>query len=965
MSASTPKPPARSSQASPLSGSPKGSQASVQASASKGSQAGALKCSKAGSSKSILKTPANGSGLEAKTPTPASSRLKSWLPLGLILAAALTMVLIGFSRRSPWPEVSILLDRLCGPGRWSAGELSYDPDTKILTVADLAIPSGGLMNLPGPLSVRLLSILMEGGDPEAGLIQRLQAIDLTTEISLASLNSAAASSGASSAGASPAETLKASIANLTLNDLRLPPDPADYDPSEPPPLFLAAQRAELRGVAIGDDVFEAQAASIIAPEGLRISFRGALSAPSAEVSGLTVARQGPSGGNRVSLGALRFRGRSQDSPSRLFLANLIITGRSQGAELANQALIELAIADQAFFDQNLFAPDLFDPDLFSPDFPDSVLSGSSPPDLAQPDFSSSQNGASGLKNSSENDPGQVFAQTHSSEPSASDQKSEGPGPLRRDLPGSKSDSIHSRRSPAADSNNLSDIPSQLILESLEITDPAFISGSAPKESMESIILGAKLLSSLTPGSWPLSLIIARPFSAVSMEAKHLSIIPRPDLILSAETLSWTSLTPELMAIAAQGLALTWPDASNDSSAAESRAAANHADDRPGGFESRAGGSQPPGPSPTGNEGDESQIGDDVTVEYLLIEKLAPDSRGIEDRAANGQSANAQAASLETGQGIGGQSASRQAISLETAQEIGGQSASGEKINGQTGQSQATGGDSQEGRLMIPFPASSQRSSEEALRSLRAGPPPFPETAGSGAARRDLSASIFSEAGLNPLTAELTLLSAFDSEAGRWSLTIADLELAGGLASAAMVAEISNLTEAAMESLSRLTPSQAALAAVDPAFHNTGLTRLAVDISDNGLGQRLAEAESARLGISEQTAPSRLADALEMWLTIRLDPALANLHDLAGAVKRYLKDPSYLTIRANPDPPLSPAKIAAIAPLRGNGLIKTGPSLNLSISVNYGPPIGLIFRPEGAFDVDYTGDDSSLHPRPGN
>jgi hypothetical protein len=223
--------------------------------------------------------------------------------------------------------------------------------------------------------------------------------------------------------------------------------------------------------------------------------------------------------------------------------------------------------------------------------------------------------------------------------------------------------------------------------------------------------------------------------------------------------------------------------------------------------------------------------------------------------------------------------------------------------------------------------------------------------------------LLSEAGLNPLTADFSLRSSFDAKAGRWSMTVTDLEMAEGLGSAALAVEIANLTPAAMDSLAGLSPSTASRAALDPALYDTGLSRLAVDFTDKGLGRRLAEAERLRLGLSEAEAPSRMADALEMLLTIRLDPVLANIGELSEALRRYLENPAFLAVRAHPDPPLSPVRLSALAPLRGPGLFETAPTLQISLSVNLASPVDLVFRPEGAFDVDYTGDDAALHPKP--
>jgi hypothetical protein len=223
--------------------------------------------------------------------------------------------------------------------------------------------------------------------------------------------------------------------------------------------------------------------------------------------------------------------------------------------------------------------------------------------------------------------------------------------------------------------------------------------------------------------------------------------------------------------------------------------------------------------------------------------------------------------------------------------------------------------------------------------------------------------LLAQASLNPLRSDFSLEAVFDPAENSLTVIMPRMEIAGGLAYLSLLLEFSNLTPAALLSLSSLSPASLSLAADRTALYETGLTRLAMDFRDAGLVPLLISAEGRMLNLTGREASSRLSDALEMILAIRLDPALANLGSLSKEMRTFLLDPVFLAVRARPDPPLSLENLSLLTQSGGLGLFEVGPTLSLSVSVNSRPPVAVEFRPQGAFDVDYTGEDSLLHPRP--
>jgi hypothetical protein len=230
--------------------------------------------------------------------------------------------------------------------------------------------------------------------------------------------------------------------------------------------------------------------------------------------------------------------------------------------------------------------------------------------------------------------------------------------------------------------------------------------------------------------------------------------------------------------------------------------------------------------------------------------------------------------------------------------------------------------------------------------MDAGPPPT------------LAARLLGPAGLDPLAIDLSLFASFDSEAGAILVTVPKLSLAKGLADLALTAELSGLTPAAVAALGRADSAGFLLS--EPALHDAGLTRLALDLDDRGLTAAVAKGQAAAASLSAVQAAERLADSLELYLTIRLDPAVANLKEVSDLFRSHLARPGRLSLRAAPAPPLSPVRLSALA---GQSLAEIGAALGLTLSPNGDGPVDVIFRSEAPFDPDLTGEDSLLHPRP--
>jgi hypothetical protein len=258
---------------------------------------------------------------------------------------------------------------------------------------------------------------------------------------------------------------------------------------------------------------------------------------------------------------------------------------------------------------------------------------------------------------------------------------------------------------------------------------------------------------------------------------------------------------------------------------------------------------------------------------------------------------------------------------------------------------------------------------------------WPEAEALPPAAPSLAGKALAAANLAPLALRLSLQAAFDQEAGSFSATVSDLQLADGLASGALAAEFTGLTPAAVEALGLLSPKTAALAAKEPALFEAGLSRLALDWQDSGLTFRLASGQADLLDLPPLSASDRLADALELYLTIRLDPFLSNLKALSDLARAHLAAPGRLAVRAAPDPPLSAARYLALLgrePLGADAmgevavgeedlppdtLGQIGASLGLTLALGEAAPVAARFRAEAAFDRPFTGEDSSLHPRP--
>jgi hypothetical protein len=203
-----------------------------------------------------------------------------------------------------------------------------------------------------------------------------------------------------------------------------------------------------------------------------------------------------------------------------------------------------------------------------------------------------------------------------------------------------------------------------------------------------------------------------------------------------------------------------------------------------------------------------------------------------------------------------------------------------------------------------------------------------------------------DANLAPLTASMTLSADYSRDDGVWTVSVPDLEIAGSLASGEFSLTVEGLAPAALAALSLLTP-EALGDPPEPALSDLGDIRLALDLKDKGLVDRLESGQAARLDLKPEAAAARLSDALELALTIRLDPIIANTKEISEALRAFLVEPGRLSVRAGPGEPSAP------------GL---DPAPSLTLSINGAPPVEVAFRAAGAFDVDYTGEDSGLHPK---
>jgi hypothetical protein len=676
----------------------------------------------------ILKSPAIGglkTALEKALKYALKSALKALaarrktllasLPLVAALAASISLFWIGASRRSPWPEVSELLNSVCGEGFWSAGGIAYDADNKTLAIESLALSPNGALKLPSRLSIGRLTASFEKGGPRQGYFASLVLEELSASLPAAPAQAkapaakaeAASPSAAYPAGSSPSAPpgaakgapeaasadLRLSVSSLLLSGLSVPKADGPAGPGAP---LLSAKGAVTRGVALDSGDASISLESLSFPQGLSISPEGAVSAPSLSLSGLKLGGPGDRPGKaKMSLGSASYKARSGGAPSRLFLANLHLAER--------------------------------------------------PPAPAN---------SGGL--GSEGEP----------------------------------------------------VALSLLLGSLEVANPAPLSGSFKNPALKDLARLRGFLSRLSPSNWPLSLFAARPFSTGRMEAKELSFLIGRGPAIAADKLVSDGLGSAGFNLEGVGMAFAWPE--------------------------RAGGP------------------------------------------------------------------------LKGAQD------------------------------------------------------------GSGAAeifRASSNTALLTESGLNPLRFAMRLDARFDPGFQRLSLTVQELKIAGGLAQAGLTAEVSSLSPAALAALGSIPLSGALGAGPVPALREAGLSHLALSFKDMGLFALLTQTEGKMLGLTPDQAATRISDALEMGLTIRLDPALSNLSEIADAVSSYLENPVFFTIKADPYPPLSLEGLSDLLPLGGEGLYRVGPTLNLSIAVNGEAPKTFDFRDQGPFDVDYTGDDSLLHPRP--
>ncbi|MDR0354565.1 MAG: MSCRAMM family adhesin SdrC, partial [Deltaproteobacteria bacterium] len=138
---------------------------------------------------------------------------------------------------------------------------------------------------------------------------------------------------------------------------------------------------------------------------------------------------------------------------------------------------------------------------------------------------------------------------------------------------------------------------------------------------------------------------------------------------------------------------------------------------------------------------------------------------------------------------------------------------------------------------------------------------------------------------------------------------------------------------------------------------------AVSVSGNDPIETPAAPSSATGGMAEtkardvQEQARRLADLLEMLLTISLDNSVANTKELSERLRDFLAAPESLTLLVEPDPPLTPGE----ARLSKNKAALLN-SVNVRLAFNQRSPIKILFRTDPEpFDRDYVSDDYGLYP----
>jgi hypothetical protein len=276
------------------------------------------------------------------------------------------------------------------------------------------------------------------------------------------------------------------------------------------------------------------------------------------------------------------------------------------------------------------------------------------------------------------------------------------------------------------------------------------------------------------------------------------------------------------------------------------------------------------------------------------------------------------------------------------------------------------------------------------------------------------AALLKRAGLTVFRGGFNLALGYDPQEQDFFLDLSGLEVEG-LVSGSLRLQLSGLDTGGLASLGRLTPDNPVDPLMEPGLHHSKLNLAVLHLDDLSLTKRLlltmvepapgdggqpaernpaadvgragsepagpepgdpaaraaglaadspgppplpamTEAEKAALA----AAGGRLADLLEMALTIRLDNILENTRELSDLARRFLADPESATLIVEPKPPLSPGEVR---------LARTFPelmnTLGLAVAVNQSAPVRVLFRTgPSAFDRDYTTDDYGMYPGEG-
>ncbi|MDR1050547.1 MAG: hypothetical protein LBP95_05595 [Deltaproteobacteria bacterium] len=257
------------------------------------------------------------------------------------------------------------------------------------------------------------------------------------------------------------------------------------------------------------------------------------------------------------------------------------------------------------------------------------------------------------------------------------------------------------------------------------------------------------------------------------------------------------------------------------------------------------------------------------------------------------------------------------------------------------------------------------------------------------------AALLRRAGLTVFRGGFNLALDYDPQEQDFFLDLSGLEVEG-LVSGSLRLQLSGLDTGSLASLGRLTPDNPVDPLTEPGLHHSKLNLAVLHLDDLSLTKRLlltmvepAPADGGRPAGPEPgdqaagpaadspgppplpamteegkaalaAAGGRLADLLEMALTIRLDNILENTRELSDLARRFLADPESATLIVEPKPPLSPGEVR---------LARTFPelmnTLGLAVAVNQSAPVRVLFRTgPSAFDRNYTTDDYGMHPGEG-